>query len=187
MSARNEHNIAARELLLGLAGWPHPEWEGSYYPVDLPRDWQFGYYSNEADCLLLPLNQWSQLEPEQWVSWLEDAPDHFRFYLECGEVAVDSFLLQAYGAWSGALLVERYRPDLSAFAQLMPDSDGVWVDHAGVPRLVRWPSLPADLREQRALLQLMPETIETLIVDDPAASPGDLHQTRTLSELMGVA
>ncbi len=39
--------INTHRLLIGSAGWQHPEWENSYYPEDLPPDWRLGYYANE--------------------------------------------------------------------------------------------------------------------------------------------
>ncbi len=39
--------IDTHRLLIGSAGWQHPEWENSYYPEDLPPDWRLGYYANE--------------------------------------------------------------------------------------------------------------------------------------------
>lgn len=187
MSTGDQHSTASRRLLLGMAGWPHPEWEARYFPLDLPAEWQFGYYSNEMDSLLLAPGDWSLLDPGGVEAWLDDTPDDFRFYLACGEGLPAPPLLEAFDGSLGALLVDRHRPALSGLRQLVPGGGGAWVDQAGEARLVCWAGLPADLREQRAGLEAMPATVEALVVDDPGACPNDLYQTRTLAELMGVA
>jgi len=46
------------EIKSACSQWHNTQWEGSFYPEDLPVDWKLDYYSNEFSALLL-------LSPEQ--------------------------------------------------------------------------------------------------------------------------
>ena len=48
-------------ILVGIQGWLHDRWQGSFYPEDLPADWQLDFYSNQFYCVLI--------EQEQWLNW----------------------------------------------------------------------------------------------------------------------
>jgi len=39
------------ELVVGARGWEHAQWLETYYPDDLPEDWQLDYYANEFGCV----------------------------------------------------------------------------------------------------------------------------------------
>lgn len=41
-------------VLIGSVGWRHRAWQDSYYPADLPPEWQLGYYANEFPVVLVP-------------------------------------------------------------------------------------------------------------------------------------
>lgn len=182
-----QDSTAETRLLLGLAGWPHPEWQGGYFPDDLPADWQFAYYSNDADCLLLGAQQWRTLDAEILEDWLEDAPEHFRFYLQVAADGVDEAALRPFGGHVGGLLVEDFLHLDSGLPQFRQSEGGYWLDARGRARLFRWRSLPADLRAQREVLQQLPATLDALVIGDEAADPRSLADTRTLAELLGIA
>ncbi|MFV1981897.1 MAG: hypothetical protein ACC657_00035 [Thiohalomonadales bacterium] len=42
------------KLHIGSYGWLHESWDNSFYPEDLPREWQFAYYANEYSVLMIP-------------------------------------------------------------------------------------------------------------------------------------
>ena len=72
-----EHNTVPRRLRFGTVDWRQP----GYYPDDLPRDWQLGYYANELSAVLLPVAGWRDVAQDQLAEWAEDVHPGFRFYL----------------------------------------------------------------------------------------------------------
>jgi len=174
-------------LLLGLAGWPHPAWEGDYFPDDLPRDWQFAYYSNDASCLLLAAAQWQALDDEQIEDWLEDAPEHFRFFLEWPEQGGDVGRLQVFGSHLGALLVQENQQIARELPQLRHVGGGEWAERDGTVRLLCWRLDDTDLRRLRERLQAMPPGVQAIVFEDEGADPRQLADIRTLTELLGLA
>lgn len=75
------HSVST-ELLVGTCGWQYAQWEGSFYPEDLPRDWQLGYYSNELNTVLVPEASLLRATGLELQSWHEDVGDEFRFFIE---------------------------------------------------------------------------------------------------------
>ena len=70
----------AHGLQLGTRGWRHAHWQNTFYPDDLPEDWQLAYYANEFSTVLVPVEAWSQ--QADVAQWLDDVPEGFRFYME---------------------------------------------------------------------------------------------------------
>lgn len=68
-------------ILTGAYGWQHEHWNNSFYPGDLPNDWQLDYYSNAFDCVLVPPGDWMNAESDEWQDSVHAG---FRFYLELG-------------------------------------------------------------------------------------------------------
>lgn len=42
------------KLHIGSYGWQYQSWENSFYPEDLPGEWQFAYYANEYSVIMIP-------------------------------------------------------------------------------------------------------------------------------------
>lgn len=115
-------------LRLGTLDWRHKSWEGEYYPEDMPEEWQLDYYSNQFQCVLLPMAAWlnlSEADVEDWVDDLEG--EAFEIYLLLSlpaeeSVALDSMLAQLLrlsklleGRLAGLLIEQAYLiqyPDL---------------------------------------------------------------------------
>ena len=70
------------EIHVAARGWLHPSWHGSFYPEDLPEDWQLSYYSNEFRAVVVPASEWTNLDHVEMERWIEDVPEEFIFYLE---------------------------------------------------------------------------------------------------------
>jgi hypothetical protein len=70
------------ELMVGTVGWDHDDWVGEYYPDDLPRDWRFGYYSNDYRSVLVPEDHWPMDHLSLVQEWLADSSEEFRFVLQ---------------------------------------------------------------------------------------------------------
>jgi len=70
------------QIVVGACGWQHDQWQGQFYPDDIPFDWRLAYYANEFDTLLLPFEMWSKYKLEEIESWLEDVPAGFDLFFE---------------------------------------------------------------------------------------------------------
>ncbi len=42
------------KLQIGSYGWQYQSWNNSFYPEDLPMDWQFAYYANAYSVIMIP-------------------------------------------------------------------------------------------------------------------------------------
>ena len=75
-------------IRVGTYGWQWPQWQGRFYPEDLPEDWQLDFYANYFRTVLVPQANWLQWTDEhcedlvEAVSLDEDAFDSFETYLE---------------------------------------------------------------------------------------------------------
>lgn len=67
---------------IGSAGWEHPQWQGCFYPDELPPEWRLTFYNTAFTCVYLRYAEWSERDLETLVSWVEDTLETFRFVLE---------------------------------------------------------------------------------------------------------
>ena len=77
------------DIVVAAYGWQYPDWDGEFYPEDLPEDWKLSFYSNEFRAVVIPASAWvgdDSLDAERWV---EDVSDDFTFYLEVVDVLPD--------------------------------------------------------------------------------------------------
>jgi len=93
-------------ILIGAAGWQHPEWvNDAFYPDDLPEDWYLSFYANEFPVVLVPEAQWKDTAAVELLiaEIIEQATPGFKCILELdltgnrlgnstGEVAVQNNL-----------------------------------------------------------------------------------------------
>lgn len=75
--------MATENLKIGARGWCHPQWSGSYYPDDLPVEWQLTYYANDFQVVLVPPEYWDLSNGYDLDLWIDAVDDDFRFFLEC--------------------------------------------------------------------------------------------------------
>jgi len=176
-------------LLLGMRGWPHPEWRGHFFPHDLPAEWEFAYFSNEASCLLLPPDDWLALRQEQLDEWLDECEPWFRFYLEDPGPDLPLDRLGWFGSALGGVLVRDPGRELPEDVPLWrPDaSRGCWVERHGGAVLSRWNIAGEDLRALKARLQALPDRSVAVMVEGDGVLPDRLHELQTLADLLGVA
>jgi len=71
-------------------GWSHKHWLSSYYPDDLPEDWQLAYYSNEFDAVMVPSTYWLDSSIADCEQWLDEVHDDFSFYVQCSAAMFDA-------------------------------------------------------------------------------------------------
>ncbi len=69
-------------LLIGTRGWLHPDWDGRFYPPELPPEWRFCFYSNRLRSVLVPADSWPGVRREEVEQWVQDSDPLFRFVLE---------------------------------------------------------------------------------------------------------
>ncbi len=74
-------NLSEHIILIGAYGWQSPQWDGEFYPDDLPIEWKIGYYGNEFQIVVVPNEYWSS-SPDQFQEWLDESDDALRFICE---------------------------------------------------------------------------------------------------------
>ncbi len=70
------------ECFLGARNWDHRPWATSYYPHDLPVEWQLGFYSHEYRTVLVSANKWCMANRNKAAQWYNDAGESFQLFLE---------------------------------------------------------------------------------------------------------
>jgi len=73
---------ANQSFYVGSAGWAHPQWEGRFYPDELPPEWRLAFYNTLFPCVYLTYEEWSGCDMQTLSGWVEDTLDRFRFVLE---------------------------------------------------------------------------------------------------------
>jgi len=71
-----------RPLQIGTRGWRDKTWEGTFYDVDLPPEWQLSWYANHLRSVLIPADGLHRMDPDRVRSWVEDTDPEFRFIAE---------------------------------------------------------------------------------------------------------
>lgn len=69
------------KLRIGSYGWQHKTWNNSFYPEDLPMEWQFAYYANEYSVIMIP---WPLLQQdfEMFKQGIEDSDEACQILFE---------------------------------------------------------------------------------------------------------
>lgn len=102
-----------QDIKLGAYGWSHAHWLETFYPADLPEDWQLTYYSNEFNCVLVPADYWRPGQKPDIEDWLDNVHPGFQFLVECHVSMLDSFSLAELTGYLKSL-----QPQLSALVFL---------------------------------------------------------------------
>ncbi|MDX1347380.1 MAG: hypothetical protein R3189_03910 [Thiomicrorhabdus chilensis] len=69
-------------LQIGTCGWSHQDWRGSFYPQDLPEEWELDFYNNAFHVVLVQLDQWVAWQDDEVTECIEAVDENFRFYLQ---------------------------------------------------------------------------------------------------------
>jgi hypothetical protein len=91
---------ANHSFYLGTRDWNHCHWNKSFYPEEIPADWQLGFYNVRFTCVLLPFERWCQATTEEIVLWCDDTLERFRFLVELPDrplSAAEETLLETFG------------------------------------------------------------------------------------------
>jgi hypothetical protein len=191
-----QHTTSARHLRFGTCGWRQSAWLTTYYPDDLPEDWQLSYYANELPAVLLEASAWVTASAQALAGWAEDVHPDFRFYLMADpvrELARQQQLAASLGECLGGLLwPESPAPDgcLAPLAELPPRMQG-WGDAQGL-RVAVLDVVGLDLRARRGLLEQLAPYLsaaldQAVIVRDADSAPPAVRELQTVADLMGLA
>ncbi len=80
--ATNPASSAYPAVSIVAAGWWDLADAATYYPEDLPAEWQLSYFANEHAGVYLPAAIWRTKTGETLATWRDDVPAGFRFFLE---------------------------------------------------------------------------------------------------------
>lgn len=69
-------------IFVGAAHWRHAHWQKTFYPEELPEDWELSFYNSQFRCVYLPHSYWQNLSLPVAETWLADTQPNFRFILE---------------------------------------------------------------------------------------------------------
>ncbi len=72
-------------IRIGALGWSNPAWRETFYPADMPDEWQLTYFNTQFNCVFLERAAWQQASPEQLAQWQADTHEQFQFLLESEE------------------------------------------------------------------------------------------------------
>lgn len=70
--------------IVAPVGWWDLADASSFYPPDLPVDWQLSYFANAFGAVVLPYRDWTGIAPESLAQWPDDVAARFRFIAEAG-------------------------------------------------------------------------------------------------------
>ena len=156
------------QCYLGTVGWDHPEWQGPFYPDDLPPEWRLSFYNTTFDCVYLSYAQWSVVDPGVIEGWVDETQDRFRFVLELGNRTLsqsDKARIHKFNGKLGLLDDQDARQDRSRL---------IWVD------------ANPDLKQLAQIIQS--NTAAGFIVYLISCSPdlAAVEQLRTLMQILGL-
>ena len=69
-------------IQVGTFGWQHEKWNGSFYPEDMPEDWQLDFYANTYRVVLVPEKQWCSWSSDEIAETVEAVEGEFSFFFE---------------------------------------------------------------------------------------------------------
>lgn len=181
------HKDTAFAVVVGARGWQHNEWEGTYYPADLPAQWRLPYYANDFSGVLVPEWEWRQVSPAELRRWREDTPEGFAFFLEATDPGAHGTVQAAVALGdrlAGFVGVSGPAPTGSLVAVPLPEDAG-----AGARILLLAPGDLADRRLLGRRLTAMAQQAvppRALIVSATAGAAA-IAELRLLAEVAGLA
>ena len=69
-------------LRVGTRGWRHKAWQGTFYDVNLPQEWQLSWYANHLRSVWVPADRLHATSLDEIAVWIEDTDPDFRFIVE---------------------------------------------------------------------------------------------------------
>jgi hypothetical protein len=72
----------AKQLHIGAYGWRGARWAETFYPEDMPQEWQLAFYASEFADVLVPAAYWDRTAWPDVAQWCEDAQGRLGIQLE---------------------------------------------------------------------------------------------------------
>ncbi len=140
---------------LGAADWRHSEWCGTFYPEDLPEDWQLAFFNTQYGCVWLDHDLWRGLAQDELEAWLADTREDFVFLLEA---PADEKCTELQAKWPNRVyLLSREDPSLIWFEKDVALNE-LAASLAGMDRppfLISRDGHPGTLEQVATLLELL--------------------------------
>ncbi|MDD5240469.1 MAG: hypothetical protein PHG47_01975 [Sulfuricella sp.] len=122
-SAACDRAEARERSYVGSVGWEHPQWQGCFYPDELPPEWRLTFYNTAFTCVYLGYEEWSKRDLQTLSGWVEDTLEPFCFVLERnpdgpseGDQARLDVLAPRIGSPGGRIIWLEGKPDLKMLA-----------------------------------------------------------------------
>jgi hypothetical protein len=77
-----QSNCQSSGVRLGAMRWSNPAWRETFYPADMPDDWQLTFFNTQFNCVFLERADWQQANPDLIAQWNADTHEQFIFLLE---------------------------------------------------------------------------------------------------------
>jgi len=178
---------------LGAYGWRHAHWLDTFYPADLPADWQLTYYSNAFNTVLVPADYWQTKETLDCEGWLDAVHPGFQFFVECHGGMLDPIPydeltdnLKSLGPRLSGLVFLDEKQQLSAAVikqfnflveslqvaiygpNVLPvdDANNIW--RVGIPQIAHFAWIENDLTDLRAARNIVEDFVSSLPNRDSA-------------------
>lgn len=146
------------QFYVGSVGWEHPQWEGGFYPDELPPEWRLTFYNTAFSCVYLAYEEWSGCDLQTLHAWVEDTLEQFRFVLEPnpaglsgGDKARLEVLAPRIDPLDGQVVWLEIRPDLRRLAGELKKLAG----HTGPVYLISRDSDLDAMNQVKTLLEIM--------------------------------
>ena len=68
-----------KKLRIGCSGWSYKDWDGNFYPKDLPSTEYLGFYSKVFDCVEIDSTFYRTPLPTMVEKWHKNTPEGFLF------------------------------------------------------------------------------------------------------------
>jgi len=167
-------NCSNDYLKVGAYDWLHPEWQGEFYPDDLPEDWQLSYYANEFSVVLVPEARWSAKDLDL-QEWSDEVPGNFRFYLQCKQLPDDTRQEEVKKCLANKL---------AGFVPEKECKDTETINIVSGVALID--SSSHALREWRVWLESNASTLNAVFLKDSPLIQKNLHDFKSLVEMLNL-
>lgn len=71
---------------IGCSGWQYPEWEGIFYPKNLPKSRWFEFYASKFNTVEINYSFYHFPSEKTYQRWLAQAPKNFRYSIKAHRV-----------------------------------------------------------------------------------------------------
>ena len=139
-------------MYIGVYGWEHEQWQGSFYEAGLPEDWHLTFYAKRFKTVLVPYEYWTHCSEAQLEEICSDMEKNYPIIFEVKQQETDNRVAELL-----------HGVDSSIKSKICFTADG-WVKETSVYRLQQAKVLQAEnVLEGKVAAFLL--TSETLLKD----------------------